>query len=192
MFPGVLLAGALMASATTVGAQQRWQLTVSPGAAFPTSDFDNAQLDTGYGSDLTISYRFLDHLSGYAGWGWQHFVTRASGDGAEADLEQTGYAFGLVFQHPFGAARSPSWQVRAGGTVKHLELENADGDIIADSGHEVGWEVGVGVSFGLGNRWELIPGIGYRSMNADMDVSGTSTSGTLEYVWATLGVGWSF
>jgi opacity protein-like surface antigen len=63
--------------------------------------------------------------------------------------------------------------------------------VIADSGHSVGWEVGAGISFGLGDAWRLSPGLRYRSFSPELDVAATTTDVDLRYVALELGMTWS-
>jgi hypothetical protein len=82
--------------------------------------------------------------------------------------------------------------VRLGGTYNHIEIENAAGDIVTDSGHGFGWEAGTGVAFRLGACWHLTPGIRVRSLNRDFSLGGVQTAGTLRYVTAEAGFSRSF
>ncbi len=169
-------------------AQQRWAAEVQANAAFPLEDFGK-DLDTGFGLEGTVSFRFLPHLAVYAGWDWQHFPSSQSFAGTDMDFDETGYAFGMRWQHPFSgeAHRGPALRLRAGGTYDHIEVENADGDIVADSGHGFGWEAGAGVSVPVGASWRVTPAMRYRSLSRDVVIGNVTTGVDLRY--ATLGVG---
>lgn len=168
-------------------AQSRFHFELRPGIAIPTQDLADASLQTGLGFEGTIGYRVMPHLGVYAGWDWHHFNARQSFAGPDLDFEETGYAFGLRFQHPLGDEVSKvALQLRGGGTYNHIEVENNDGDLVVDTGHGLGWEAGVGLAVRLGG-WELVPGARYRSLKRDFDIGATTTSGTLSYLAIEVG-----
>lgn len=172
----------------TVTAQSRFHFELRPGVAIPTQDLADASLTIGIGFEGTIGYRFLPHLGVYAGWDWHHFTADQSFAGNDLDFEETGYAFGLRFQHPLGGETSTvALQLRGGGTVNHIEVENNSGDLVVDTGHGLGWEVGAGVAVRLGG-WELVPGARYRSLRRDFEIGATTTTGTLRYLAIEFGV----
>jgi hypothetical protein len=130
-----------------------------------------------------VSYR----LAIYGGWDWHRFTT----DEALAtvpDIEETGYAFGLRFEHPIGAVGAPAVVLRAGGVYNHIEMENETGAIVEDTGHGLGWDAGAGVAFGVGDRWRAVPGVRFRSLTRDMTMGGITASSDLTYVAFELGV----
>lgn len=85
-------------------AQDRWRVDIRPGVAFPTEQLGDADLSTGYGLEGTVAYRFMPHLSAYAGWGWHQFSAEASFAGANVDVEENGYTYGLRFTHPIASS----------------------------------------------------------------------------------------
>lgn len=103
------------------------------------------------------------------------------------DFEETGYVFGVQFEHPMGDPDSPAVFVRFGGTWNHLELENEAGDIVGDTGHGLGWEAGAGLAFPLGERWRLTPGVRYRSAEREFGLNGASIPAVLRYVAFEIG-----
>lgn len=76
---------------------------------------------------------------------------------------------------------------RAGGIYNHIEVENEGGDITADSGHGLGWEIGAGLQVDLGSNWNLRPQVGYRSLSRDIEIGSNSIDVDLNYI--SLGVG---
>lgn len=173
-------------------AQQPWAVELRGGVAFPTADLGEDELDTGLGFEGTIRYRFLPHLAAYAGWDWMHFGADEAGGVTDVDVEATGYAFGLRFEHPFsgGTGPGPAYWARAGVLVDHIEIENQEGDLIADTGHGLGWEVGAGVAIGVGEKGSLTPGVRYRSLSRDLEFDGGEVPVDLRYVAAELGFAW--
>ena len=168
-------------------AQDRWSLEILPGVAIPTEDLGDAELDRGVGADATLGLRVMPHLSVYGGWGWRHFPTDITFAGNDVEIEETGYLFGVRFEHPLGSAGSPEAVIRIGGTYNHLEIEDGDGDILSDSGHRLGFEVGGGVAFPLGDRWRITPGVRFRSTDQEFEEGGAVIPATLRYLEIEVG-----
>ncbi len=178
---------ALLGAPPVSHAQSRFGFELRGGVAIPTQDLADADLQTGLGFEGTIGYRFLPHLGIYGGWDWHHFNAKQSFAGADLDFEETGYVFGLRFQHPFGGETGGvAYQLRAGGTYNHIEVEDNDGELVVDTGHGLGFEVGAGLAIPMGS-WQLVPGVRYRSLKRDFVIGNTTTPGTLAYLALELG-----
>lgn len=178
----------LALQASPADAQDRWALELRASGALATQDVERENHQNGFGFEGTVRYRFMPHLAVYAGWDWTHFTAGESFAGPDMGLEETGYAFGLRFEHPIsGGSRTAGW-ARVGGTYNHLELEDADGEIVSDSGHGLGWEAGAGIAVPFGGRWSLTPGIRYRSLSRDLEIGGTTNPVDLQYVAFELGI----
>jgi opacity protein-like surface antigen len=180
---------ALLTVAGLAGAQGRWSIEAGGGAAFATQRLGGADLGTGVGLEVNGRYRIMPHLAVYAGWDWHHFPSDRALNG-DMDFEDTGYAFGLRFEHPV-TSRLAYW-VRAGGTANHIEVEDARGDIITDTGHGLGWEAGGGLTVPIGQRLMLTPGVRYRALARDMELGGVTTPVDLKYVTVGLGLAYRF
>lgn len=174
---------------TSIQAQGRWSIELRPNLAVPTTTLGDADLNTGYGFEVALNYRFMEHLGAYAGWGYNHFNTNESSfaGSEETDFEETGYTFGLQFIHPIGVSENLSYMIRAGAIYNHIEVENGD-EITADSGHEFGWEIGTGVQFTLGESWKLRPQISYRMLSTEIDITEVTTNVDLNYVAFGIGI----
>jgi hypothetical protein len=179
----------ILITAHNLSAQDRWSAELRPAVNFATQDFGNAELKTGYGFEAALGYRFMPHLGAYVGWGWHRFKSDgASFAGTEdTDFEETGYTFGLQFIHPFNVNSKLSYLLRAGAIYNHIEVENDAGDITADSGHGLGWELGAGIRADLGSGWNVRPQVGYRALSRDIEIGTTTTDVKLNYI--ALGVG---
>jgi hypothetical protein len=175
----------------TARAQDVVRVEGSPALVLPTEDFAGADLGTGAGIGINVSVRLLPHLAPYVGWDWRHLEAKALFGGPDVDLGETGYRFGIRFEHPIAGTRT-AWMARAGGTYAHLELEDENGDLVFDSGHGIGWEVGTGLAFALGDRWHLTPEFGFRSLEREVEVEFIRSSATLRYVTLVVGVSRSF
>jgi long-subunit fatty acid transport protein len=187
----VIIGLVILFASYPVEAQDRWSLEIRSGAAFATQDLGDADLGVGFGFEGTVAYRFMPHLAAYAGWDWCHFSADQSFAGADVDVEETGYAFGLQFVHPLGAS-SLAYFIRAGGILNHIEIENDGRDIVADSKQGLGWEVGAGVVLSLGDCWRLAPGVRYRSLSRDIEIGVASTPVDLTYLAVEVGLSRSF
>jgi hypothetical protein len=172
-------------------AQDKWSLELRPGVDYATKDIADADLELGFGAELTIAYRFMPHLAAYAGWGYNNFAVDQSFAGSDASFEETGYTFGLQFIHPIGESNI-SYLVRAGGTYNHIEIENNDGDITIDSGHGLGWQAEAGLVIPLSEKFSLLPSLRYRSLSRDIDIENVSTPVQLNYFSVGVGLSWSF
>ena len=53
-------------------AQDRFSIALSGVTDFATQELGDADLGMGIGFEATLGYRFMPHLSAYAGWGWNN------------------------------------------------------------------------------------------------------------------------
>ncbi len=177
----------LLLSAGQAAAQGRWTIEVRGGVNFPVEEFLELDLERGFGFEGTIGFDIVPGLGLYGGWDWQRrelevfpFVQ------GTVDVEDTGYVFGIRYMPPAGPV-SP-W-LRAGGIYNHVELEDQAGDIFADSDHTLGFEVGAGLQFRVGESFALTPGVRYRRF--EPDVRGgplPERSVTMSYFTAEVGI----
>jgi hypothetical protein len=173
-----------------VKAQPGWSLEFRPAVNFPAKKLGTVDLKTGAGLEGIIAYRFMPHLGVYAGWGWNKFSEEETTANGNLDYEETGYSLGLQFTHPIADSKL-GYLVRGGGIYTHIETENEAGTIIEDSGHGIGWQVEGGLSVRLGERFQLIPGIRYRSLSRDLTQGSTRKNVDLNYFSAGLGIVWN-
>ena len=71
-----LLSFLIALTMNTAAAQDRFAVELRVGPEFATQDLGDANLNTGFGSEVVFSYRFMSHLAAYGGWGL-HKVARA-------------------------------------------------------------------------------------------------------------------
>jgi opacity protein-like surface antigen len=187
-----LAALGLALATSSAAAQERLAVELRGGADIPTQEISGEELGTGFGFDATLRYRFMPHLAAYAGWDWIRFSPDASFAGADMDIEETGYVFGLRFEHPITGDSGLAGWIRGGGTYDHLELENADGDIIADSGHGLGWEAAAGLAIPVTPRLSVTPGVRYRALDRDVEIGAATTEVELRYIAVELGFALGF
>jgi hypothetical protein len=172
-------------------AQKCWSVNVRSNINFPTKKLGDATLKTGVGFEGVFAYQFLPNLSAYAGWGWNQFYANESFLGSQVDFEETGYSFGLQFTHPI-ANTNVNYLIYSGAIYNHIETENKDGKIINDTGHGFGWQIGSGVNIPIGNNFQVVPEIRYRTLIRDINDGTKVTSVDLNYVSASLGMTFSF
>jgi len=189
----VLAAVSLLAAVAPAHAERPWALELRLGAG-AANDPSDVQLGAALGFEGLLEYRMMPHLLGYGGWDWHHFASEQSFAGTSMDFVETGYAFGLRFEHPFGGeiGTGPAWWVRGGATYSHIEVEDGDGHMVADSGHGFGWEAGTGVTFHVAERWSLTPGVRYRALTRDVSATGTTSTVDLNYGVVEIGLSRSF
>lgn len=187
----IMITTALLAACTTAAqAQGPVSLEIRGGAAIPTREFAGVDLKVGGGAEAIVGVRVMEHLSVYGGWGWYQMTTDEPLLGRKYDVENNGYAFGAQFTHPV-VNRVSGW-VRAGGLYNHLEIEEDDVDGSIDSGHELGWEAGAGLSIPIGRSLSLTPGARYRTFSGDLTVGETKVPFDMSYAMAEIGLRWTF
>lgn len=165
-------------------AQDRFGIQLRPGVSFATTGLGDPNLKTGFGFEFSATYRFMPHVSVYTGWGWNRFSSDQSFAGTDTDFEETGYVFGLQFLHPFHKDLPFDYFLKAGAIYNHIEAENADGEIFADSGHGFGFQVETGLSFSISDSWRITPGIKYQTLLGDLGIEGVNYSVNLNYLSA--------
>lgn len=134
---------------------------------------------------------FFPRLTIYGDWDWHHRQSEDLLFGVGEDVEDTGYSFGLRYAVP-GTARAKPF-LRIGGLYKHVEIEDNDGSLVADSKHTGrGWEAGGGLDVRLNDSWSLTPGVRYRRFEPTVRFGGTETSTTLAYVMFDVGIALKF
>lgn len=168
-------------------AQSPFGFELRGGPSFATRDLGDAALDLGVGFEGTLTFWPMPHTGVYGGWDWHHFgVSDPSFLGDEVDVEETGYAFGLRFEHPLGRPGSTAVALRLGGTVNHIEVEDDGGELVTDSGHGLGWEAMAGFAIPL-RGWRVVPSLRFRSLARDLEVDGASTAVELSYFAVEIG-----
>ena len=179
----------LLCSGIGASAQDRWTVEVRGGVTIPTETFLDADLERGAGLEATIGYDIAPALAVYAGWDWQRFE-QTEGVPFTTDVEDTGYAFGIRYSPRLSGALGP-W-LRVGAVYDHVELEDEAGDTIGDSQHTLGLEVGGGVTIRLGEALALTPGVRYRRFKPDVTIGQATTSTTVSYIAADVGLALKF
>lgn len=189
----LILLTAIATISTPIFAQEedRWRIEILPGVAKPTKRLGVLDLGAGGGFEANIGFRLLPHLATYGGWDWHRFKANVPFASNKMEVEETGYAFGLRFEHPIRSL-SRTLVLRAGGTYNHIEMEDSAGRFVSDSGHGLGWEAGIGVGFRLGERWRITPGMRFRSLSRDLIEASVVNPVTLRYVAFEVGFGRSF
>lgn len=171
--------------------EKRFGFELNSGVSIATTKIDNAGLEPGFGYEGTFHYRFMPHLGVYAGWGWNRFGADESFAGNDVCFEETGYVFGLNFNHPIGTSKL-SYYVRAGALYNHVETENSEGDIINNTGHGFGYQLAGGIDINLGRNWSLTPGLKFNSLSKDTDYEGTNKRLDYQYISARIGIAKKF
>lgn len=184
-----LLAGMLVSTSSQA---QRMTLDLRSAGASATEELAGTDLDVSFGIGGTVAWRVQPHLHLYGGWDWLHFGSDHSFAGANRDFEETGYTFGLRFEHPLTTSGKYLYRLDAGGTWKHVEVEDQAGDILYDSGHSLGYECGAGMVFTIGDAWRLVPMVRYRSLSPEFDMGTSVMRGDLRYVGFEAGLSFRF
>ncbi|MGE3513152.1 MAG: outer membrane protein [Vicinamibacterales bacterium] len=171
-------------------AQGPWTLEVRAGGSVPTGSFAGTDLEAGVGFEGSLGYRFAPGLSLFGGWDWQHRQAEDPLFGRAEDVEDTGYVYGLRFVTPGSATAKPF--LRVAGLWNHVELEDEEGELVADSEHTWGFEVGGGLDVSLSESWSLTPGVRYRRFEPAVRFGAAETEARLSYVTFDVGFAWRF
>lgn len=187
LFPLLAIIG--LVAPLHANAQQVWSAELRAGANLPVDDLGDIELDPGTGFEATVAYRFSPVLSAYAGWGFRQFDGKTTN--GNPDVEQTGYVFGVQAMRAVADSQL-AYRVRGGLTYEHIEIESARGDVVEDTGHGLGFEVGAAVVYPVSEQLSLTPGIRYRFLSRDVDFESTDRSVDLSYVVLDVGIAWAF
>lgn len=174
----------LLLCSNVIISQNKWSVEFRPAIDFPSEDLENSNIKTGFGFEVRATYLFMEHLSAYAGWGFNTFEI----EDFNYDLDETGYVFGLQFNHPLGASERLYYILRVGATYNHLELENTEGDLLDDSGHGLGWQIGAGLGYNLGDNWDLRPTVRFSSLSRDLEIDNENINVDLNYLSFGIGI----
>ncbi len=186
----ILMSLAMVFISQSTFAQNRWSIELRPGVNYATQKLGEANLDLGFGAEGAIAYRFMPHVSIYAGWSWNHFGSDQKIGGTNLNFEETGYTYGLQFISSIDDSKT-GLLLRAGGLANHIEVEKGD-DIIADSGHGFGWQGEIGLAIPLGKHFRLMPSVRYQSLTRDIKIENITTTVNLNYLSAGLGLAVTF
>ena len=166
---------------------RRFGVELNGGSSFGIAKLDDAKLNVGFGFEGLFHYEFVKNIGVYAGWGWNRFSSDNSFAGQNARFEETGYVLGL--QYRYAISNSPvSLFVRGGGLYNHIEIENAEGDVTAETGHGFGGQVALGIEFNLGSGWSLAPGVKFNYLNRTATYQNSDHELSQKYVSARISV----
>jgi hypothetical protein len=173
-------------SAFSQETEKRFGLELNGGVSFSATKPENTTLNTGFGFEGLLQYRFMKNTSVYGGWGWNRFGADDSFTGKDVCFEETGYILGLQYKHSFGTSPFSAF-VRGGGLYNHIEIENSNGDIIHDSKHGFGWQAAAGLGISLGSGWSINPGVKFNYLNRESKFEGMNRELKMNYFSARVG-----
>lgn len=167
--------------------QKRFGFELNGGGSFGMTKLDDVSLNTGFGFEGVFHYRILRDFGLYAGWGWNRMGAELSFAGNDVCFEETGYVFGLQYRRQLGS--SPlAFYFRGAGLYNHIEIENAEGDILHDTKHGFGWQAATGLEIDLGSNWSLTPGVKFNSLVRESEYEGVTRDLNLNYLQARVGI----
>jgi hypothetical protein len=184
----VAVAAFALATMTFDVEAQRVTIDVRGGFAAPVQKLRGSDLHGGPVVAGVVAFRVLPNVHVYGGWDWVQVLTDESLGGTSQNLQEPGYHFGLRFESAVRASPRPSLRVEAGGTYKHIEIEDNKGDLVAESGLGLGYEASGSAVFPFGGVWRLVPGLRYRALSRDFRLGGSAFTGHLRYVAIELGI----
>jgi hypothetical protein len=167
--------------------QKRFGFELNGGGSFEVTKTDDFTLNPGFGFEGVFHYSILKDFGVYGGWGWNRMSAGQSFAGNDVCVEETGYVLGLQYRKQLGS-RPVAFFLRGAGLYSHLEIENADGDIIHDTGHGFGWQAATGLDINLGNNWSLSPGVKFNSLVRESEYEGVTREMALNYLQVRVGI----
>lgn len=167
--------------------QKRFGFELNTGISMATKQIEGASMKTGFGFEGILHYRFMQYLGVYAGWGWNRFGADNSYAGSDVCFEETGYIIGLTFKHPIASSKF-AYDLRVGALYNHIETENADGDIIDDTGHGLGFQLAGGINVDLGKNWSLTPGVKFNYLSRNTEFAEANIQLDHQYISARIGI----
>jgi hypothetical protein len=172
-------------------AQDKFSFSIKAGLGIPTQDLGNTEIKAGFGYEGVMGYQMTSLLSVYAGWSHQFFAADEQFAGLDLDFEETGYTAGLQFTYPAEVAEV-QYAMSVGLLYNHIEAEDPGGEIIADSGHELGAQIEGLVAIPLSQTLYLIPFARYRMLDTDLTIDEVTTPTNLNYISIGTGIKWTF
>lgn len=163
----VLLAAVLLtilpASLMAQKDEQRGGFEVNGGLSASVPSPGETVNSVGAGAEALIHWRVVNYVGVYGGWGYNAFRNEFEPAGHRCDFEETGYVLGLQYKRPFDSTGAQVF-IRGGLQYKHIEIEDPTGELLFDTTHGFGWQLGLGVDFPLGENWSLVPELKYSSL----------------------------
>ena len=171
--------------------QSKWSVEFRPGINFPTQSLADTELKTGFGYEITFAYCVTTNFSIYTGWGWNTFKASNSFASKDTNFDESGYTFGLQYIYPLNQSKY-ALLFRGGAVYNHIEIEDHEEGIIADSKHGLGIQFSTGINIDLGNKLNLRPEVRYRILSRDLRIIDTLAETEFKYLAFGLGISKSF
>ena len=185
-------AAALLATVQSVSAQTpQFALEVRGGYAIPTGDWNEDDLfENGFGFGGNVLAMVTPQIGVYAGWESFTFSVDEDEEGVEADATDAGFRGGVSVNIPLPASPSISPFVELGVLYNRLEISASDGGTSIDfeSDASIGFEGGVGVAVGLGERLSVVPMVRYRQHKVEFDDIDADDTEDISYVAVSVGL----
>jgi len=184
----VLVSAIILLSLNTIAQNKnhRFAVELNGGISLATNKLVDTKLSPGGGFEAVLHYRVLKHIGIYGGWGWNKLPADNSFAGNDVCFEETGYLLGLEYVHSIAKSKI-SYMLRAGGLYNHIETENAEGEIINDTGHGLGYQLAGGFDIPIGTSWSIAPMIKYNSLKREGNFG--ETVNTLDYNYISVRIG---
>lgn len=187
-----LLVVLLFAAAAPLAAQNvSYSVGARADVGFPTGD-DMEDANTGFGFGAEGVAQFTPVFGLYAGYSMFSFGVDA--DEGDGDYKDSGFELGAHVNIPVEGATVAPW-IRLGGVYRTFEIEarNASASVTFESDQSLGFEVGAGVDYPLGEGDLLLrPAIRYRAYTAEFDILGETGEADVGYLAVGLGLAYTF
>ncbi len=197
---GLVTMLAIAAAPAALAAQMPggFSVDVRGGVGVPTGDLGDDEefgAETGFGFGATAQFEVLPAVAIYGGWSRFAFPIESELlPDVDADLVDSGFNGGVKLMLPSFMLGGLSPWIQGGAVYHNFELDgesefggvDGDGEIVENT---LGYEVGGGLSFPLGQVISVTPGVRYISYSSDPDEVGEVN---VSYVAADIGLMFRF
>lgn len=161
--------------------------------AIPTGE-DMEDAETGFGLGVEGTIHFTPIFGLYASFSQFSFGIDEDDTEFRGDFTDTGFGLGAHINIPVADAPVSPW-LRLGAIYNVFEVDlRAQGvNLSFESDRELGFEVGGGLDYPLGDSGLLLqPAVRYRTHNPTFDAFGATSDGTVAYFAVGVGVAYFF
>ncbi len=164
---------ALLFISNNLEAQNKWSIEFTPNLDFPTKNFGETKLSTGFGFEFDVAYTFIKNIDAYLGWSFNSFKVELP---SISEFDERGYSLGITYRLPIIENTKHYFFIRVGGIYNHLLIKNPRGEVIQNTNHKLGFKFGIGFDYKFLEHWSLRPQINYHSLSTDFKIENVNSA----------------
>lgn len=137
--------------------QLSWEVRLA--LAETTESFTMNELDTGLGIEAGLTYQITAHFAAYTAINIFSFDASSNTGIDDAVASDYGLMAGVYLTGELPTKLKSNYRFRIGTSLAETAVfEN--GNELGSTRFRTGWELGAGIVFSLGDKWQLVPEIG--------------------------------